>query len=140
MTATNGRPRSPTPPRSAVRRPARLLASPYWRERVLGWAGHDEFTAEQQRTIAPGYAWGYRPRARWRHGSDDPLLEWRLPTRRLTFEPLPPGHAWNLPETSNRQPQAQSPAGTQKLCVTQIGGTIRSGKRPGAHAHDAAGA
>ena len=42
---------------------ARLLASPYWRERILGndWAGHDEFTAELRRTVAPGYTWDYPP-------------------------------------------------------------------------------
>jgi hypothetical protein len=80
---------------------ARLLASPYWRARILGtgWAGHDEFTAELQRTVAPSYAWDYRPRPRWRRNRDDPLLEWRLQTRRLQLEPLPPGHARNLPET-----------------------------------------
>jgi TniQ len=80
---------------------ARLLASPYWRERILGtdWAGHDEFTAELRRTVAPGYFWDYRPPTRWRRGREDPLLEWRLHTRRLTFEPLPPGHDRNLPET-----------------------------------------
>ena len=34
---------------------ARLLASSYWRARILGnhWAGHDEFTAELRRTVAP---------------------------------------------------------------------------------------
>ena len=79
---------------------ARLLASPYWRARILGnhWAGHDEFTAELRRTVAPGYTWDYPP-PRWRRGRDDPLLEWRLHTRRLRFEPLPPGHPRNLPET-----------------------------------------
>lgn len=88
---------------------ARLLASPYWRERILGshWAGHDEFTAELRRTVAPDYTWDYRPRPRWRRGRDDPLLEWRLHIRRLRFEPLPPGHAWNLPETI--QPAAAPP-------------------------------
>ena len=88
---------------------ARLLASPYWRERILGtgWAGHDEFTAELRRTVAPDYTWDYRPHARWRHSRDDPLLEWRLHTRRLRFEPLPPGHPWNLPETI--QPPAPDP-------------------------------
>jgi hypothetical protein len=86
-----------------------LLASPYWRERILGsnWAGHDEFTAEIRRTVAPDYAWDYRPHARWRHGRDDPLLEWRLNTRRLRFDPNPPGHPWNLPETI--QPPAADP-------------------------------
>jgi hypothetical protein len=49
----------------------------------------------------------YRPRARSRHGRDDPLLEWRLHARRPKFEPLPPGHAWNLPETI--QPPAANP-------------------------------
>ena len=41
---------------------ARLLASPYWRARILGthWAGHDEFTAELRRTVAPGYTWTTR--------------------------------------------------------------------------------
>jgi len=88
---------------------ARLLASPHWRERILGkdWAGHDEFTAELRRTVAPDYTWDYRPRARWRRGRDDPLLEWRLHTRRLKFEPFPPGHIWHLPETI--QPAAADP-------------------------------
>ena len=92
---------------------ARLLASPYWRQRILGnhWAGHDEFTAELRRTVAPGYTWDYRPRARWRRGRDDPLLEWRLHTRRLAFEPLPPGRAWNLPETI--QPAAADATATE---------------------------
>jgi hypothetical protein len=79
---------------------ARMLASPYWRARILGthWAGHDEFTAELRRTVTPGYTWDYPP-PRWRRGHDDPLLEWRLDTRRLKFEPLPPGHPRNQPET-----------------------------------------
>ena len=70
---------------------ARLLASPYWRARILGndWAWHDEFTAELRRTVAPDYTWDYRPPARWRRSRDDPLLEWRLHTRRLEFEPSP---------------------------------------------------
>ena len=36
---------------------ARLLASPYWRQRILGnhWAWHDQFTAELRRTVAPDY-------------------------------------------------------------------------------------
>lgn len=91
---------------------ARLLASPYWRQRILGdhWAGHDEFTAELRRTVAPGYFWDYRPAARWRRDREDPLLEWRLHTRRLAFEPLPPGHAWNLPETI--QPAAAAAPGS----------------------------
>lgn len=80
---------------------ARLLASPYWRERILGknWTWHDEFVAELRRTVAPGYVWDNYPRTRRRRDRDDPLLEWRQHTRRLQFEPLPPGHAWNLPET-----------------------------------------
>ena len=88
---------------------ARLLASPYWRQRILGshWAGHDEFTAELCRTVAPDYTWDYRPLTRWRRSHDDPLLEWRLHTRRLKFEPLPPGHDRNLPETI--QPTAAEP-------------------------------
>jgi hypothetical protein len=90
-------------------RETRLLASPHWRERILGkdWAGHDEFTAELRRTVAPDYTWDYRLRPRWRRGRDDPLLEWRLHTRRLKFEPFPPGHAWHLPETI--QPAAADP-------------------------------
>ena len=85
-TATTGRPSTSdaaTYPQSVAL--TRLLASPYWRERILGndWAGHDEFTAELRRTVAPGYTWDYRPRTRWRRDRDDPLLEWRLHTRRL---------------------------------------------------------
>ena len=95
---------------------ARLLASPYWRERILGtgWAGHDEFTAELRRTVAPDYTWDYRSPTRWRRGRDDPLLEWRLHTRRLKFEPLPPGHAWNLPETIQPAAAEPPPPGTPK--------------------------
>lgn len=91
---------------------ARLLASPYWRQRILGshWAGHDEFTAELRRTVAPGYTWDYRPSTRWRRGRDDPLIEWRLHTRHLAFEPLPPDHDWNLPETI--QPAALAALGS----------------------------
>jgi hypothetical protein len=102
---------------------ARLLASPYWRERILGthWAGHDEFTAELRRTVAPDYTWDYRPPARWRRGRDDPLLEWRLQTRRLKLEPLPPGHAWNLPETI-QQPGLAAPG-------TQAGAAVTKDKR-----------
>jgi len=79
----------------------RLLASPYWRERILSkdrpWP--EEFETEVRRTVAPGYIWGIYPRTRWRRDRDDPLLEWRLRTRRLESEPLLPGHPWNLPET-----------------------------------------
>jgi hypothetical protein len=91
---------------------ARLLASPYWRERILGshWAGHDQFTAELRRAVAPDYTWDYRPPTRGRRDRDDPLLDWRLRTRRLAFEPLPPGHAWNLPETI-QPPALAAPAG-----------------------------
>jgi hypothetical protein len=91
---------------------ARLLASPYWRARILGshWAGHDEFTAELRRTVTPDYTWDYRPSTRWRRNREDPLLEWRLHTRRLAFEPLPPDHDWNLPETI--QPAALAAPGS----------------------------
>jgi hypothetical protein len=79
----------------------RLLASPYWRERILGkdqpWP--EEFETELRRTVAPGYIWGIYPRTRWRRDREDPLLEWQLRTRRRKSEPLPPGHPWNLPET-----------------------------------------
>lgn len=79
----------------------RLLASPYWRERILGksWPWPDEFEAEVRRTVAPGYTWGNYPPIRWRRDRDDPLLEWRSHTRRLESGPLPPEHPWNLPET-----------------------------------------
>ena len=115
---------------------ARLLANPYWRDRILGnhWAGHDEFTAELQRTVAPGYTWDYRPPARWRRDRDDPLLEWRLHTRHLALEPLPPGHPWNLPETIQQAPADEIPAGHAETHVTQIGGTIRS--REPSHQHE----
>ena len=79
----------------------RLLASPCWRERILGkdrlWP--EEFEAEVRRAVAPGYIWGIYPRTRWRRDRDDPLLEWRYRTRLLESEPLPPGHPWSLPET-----------------------------------------
>jgi len=97
---------------------ARMLASPYWRTRILGshWAGHDQFTAELRRTVAPGYTWDYPP-PRWRRGRDDPLLEWRLHTRRLKFEPLPPDHPWNLPETI--QPTALAAPTSRPLAKNQ---------------------
>lgn len=79
----------------------RLLASPYWRERILGkdrpWP--EEFETELRRTVAPGYIWGIYPRTRWRRDRDDPLLEWRYLTRHPESGPLPPGHPRNLPET-----------------------------------------
>ena len=79
----------------------RLLASPHWRERILGkgWSWPDEFAAEVRRTVAPGYIWGNYPRIRWRRDRDDPLLEWRSHSRRRESEPLQPDHPWNLPET-----------------------------------------
>ena len=79
----------------------RLLASPYWRERILGkdWPWPEEFETELRRTVAPGYIWGIYPRTRWRRDRDDPLLEWRYLTRHPESEPLPPGHPRNLPET-----------------------------------------
>ena len=91
---------------------ARLLASPYWRERILGtdWAGHDEFTAELRRTVAPGYTWDYRPRARWRRDRDDPLLEWRLHTRRLQSSRSRPAMPGTCPKPS--QPAALAAPGS----------------------------
>ena len=79
----------------------RLLASPYWRERILGknWPWPEEFETELRRTVAPGYIWGIYPRTRWRRDRDDPLLEWRYLTRHPESEPLSPGHPRNLPET-----------------------------------------
>jgi hypothetical protein len=79
----------------------RLLATPYWRKRILGkdWPLPEEFETEVRRTVAPGYIWGIYPRTRWRRDRDDPLLEWRFRTRHLESGPLPPGHPWNLPET-----------------------------------------
>ena len=79
----------------------RLLASPYWRERILGkdWPWPEEFETELRRTVAPGYIWGIYPRTRWRRDRDDPLLEWRYLTRHPESGSLPPGHPRNLPET-----------------------------------------
>jgi hypothetical protein len=90
---------------------ARLLASPYWRACILGthWAGHDEFTAELRRTVTPDYTWDYRPPARRHRNRDDPLTEWRLQTRRLQREPLPPAHPRNLPETIHNGSGASHP-------------------------------
>ena len=78
---------------------ARLLASPHWREQILRTRWPDEFAAEVSRTVAPGYTWDNYPRIRWRRDTLDPLLEWRIQTNRLQYEPLPPGHPWNQPET-----------------------------------------
>ena len=62
---------------------------------VIGDAlpGYEAYAADCKRASA-GFA-------RWlpRVDHDDPLLEWRLHTRRLKFEPLPPGHPRNQPET-----------------------------------------
>ena len=77
----------------------RLLASPHWRGQILSKRWPDEFAAEVSRTVAPGYLWDNYPRIRWRRDTDDPLLEWRMQTHQLEYEPLPPGHPWNLPET-----------------------------------------
>ena len=95
---------------------ARLLASPYWRDRILGnhWAGHDEFTAELRRAVAPGYTWDYRPCARWRRGRDDPLLEWRLHTRRLHSSRSRPAMPGTCPKPSSRQLRTPTPPSTPK--------------------------
>jgi hypothetical protein len=80
---------------------ARLLATPYWRGRILdkGWPWHDEFVAELRRTVAPDYILISYPRIRRRHHRDDPLLEWRQHIRLLEFQPLPSDHPASLPET-----------------------------------------
>lgn len=82
----------------------RLLASPYWRERILqqGWPWHDEFVDELRRTVAPNYLWSTNPRRRrpgQREDRYDPLLEWKLDARHLEHEPPPPESPWQLPET-----------------------------------------
>jgi len=82
----------------------RLLASPHWRERILehGWPWHDEFVDELRRTVAPDYVWSVNPRRRrpgQREDRYDPLLEWKLDTRRLEYDPPPPDSPWQLPET-----------------------------------------
>jgi len=77
----------------------RLLASPCWRERILGkdrlWP--EEFEAEVRRAVAPGYIWGIYPRTRWPG----------RPAARMAISHPPPGiraaptraHPWSLPET-----------------------------------------
>uniref|UniRef100_UPI0035CC12BB TniQ family protein n=1 Tax=uncultured Amnibacterium sp. TaxID=1631851 RepID=UPI0035CC12BB len=82
----------------------RLLASPYWRSRILdrGWPQHDEFINELRRTVAPDYIWSVNPRHRrpgQRDDRYDPLLEWKQDTRYLEYQPLPPDSPWQLPET-----------------------------------------
>ena len=92
---------------------ARLLASPYWRERILhkDWPWHDEFVDEVRRTVAPDYIWDNYPRIRWRRDRDDPLREWRADIRWLEHQPLPAEHPRNLPETiTGDQPTAASAA------------------------------
>lgn len=81
----------------------RLLASPYWRSRILehGWPWHDQFVTELRRTVAPGYVWNLNPRRRpgQREHKYDPLLEWKFDTRHLEHHPPPPDSPWHLPET-----------------------------------------
>ena len=82
----------------------RLLASPYWRERILerDWPWHDEFVDELRRTVAPNHVWSVNPRRRrpgQREARYDPLLEWKLDARRLEYQPPPPDSPWHLPET-----------------------------------------
>jgi hypothetical protein len=94
----------------------RLLASPHWRERILGksWLWPDEFAAEVRRTVAPRYIWDNYPRIGWHRDRDDPLFEWRRQTRHLEREPLPPGHPWNLPETIQTSNDDHAGPATQK--------------------------
>jgi len=81
----------------------RLLASPFWRQHILkGWRSPNTFVAELRRTVAPDYVWGDYPRIRWRRDRDDPMLEWLIHIRRDEYEPRPPDHPWNLPETLHR--------------------------------------
>jgi hypothetical protein len=83
----------------------RLLASPYWRARILehDWPWHDEFVNELRRTVAPDYVWNINPRRRrpgQREDRHDPLLEWKRETRYLDeYQPPPPDSPWQLPET-----------------------------------------
>ena len=74
-----------------------MLANPYWRDLYFeqGWRGHDKFIDELRRTVYPNYAWNAAPK----RGRDDPLVEWSLATRRLKYDPLPPEHPANQPET-----------------------------------------
>jgi hypothetical protein len=82
----------------------RLLASPFWRDRILerDWPWHDEFVNELRRTVAADYVWNTNPRRRrpgQREDRYDPLLEWKRATRHLDYQPLPPDSPWQLPET-----------------------------------------
>jgi hypothetical protein len=62
-------------------------------------------------------------------GRDDPLLEWRLHTHSLRFEPLHPGHARNLPETIHRSIAADV------LAAEQAEALLDSGRRDDAVRH-----
>lgn len=82
----------------------RLLASPYWRERIIerAWPWHDEFVSEVRRTVAPDYVWSINPRRRRRGQREehyDPLLEWKVDARYAEIKPPPPDSPWHLPET-----------------------------------------
>lgn len=111
----------------------RLLASPYWRERILerGWPWHDEFIDELRRTVAPDYLWSIHPRRRRsgrREDRYDPLLEWKIDARRLEYDPPPPDSSWQLPETLDRPaPQATDPIAPQ-LELVQKDGTVQAAK------------
>ena len=88
----------------------RLLASPYWRERILDhdWPWHDEFITELRRTVvSPDYVWNVHPRRRRRGQREDhydPLLEWKQDTHYLQHQPPPPNSPWLLPETLAPEP------------------------------------
>jgi hypothetical protein len=83
----------------------RLLASNYWRERILerGWPWHDEFITELRRTVvAPDYVWSINPRRRGRGQREeqyDPLLDWKIDTQHAEHKPPPPDSPSRLPET-----------------------------------------
>ena len=57
-----------------------------------------------------------------------PAAQMRQHTRRLEIEPLSSARHGSWPKPSNPQPQTQSPPSPRKHHVTEIGGTLRSGK------------
>jgi hypothetical protein len=79
---------------------ARLFVIPFWRDRIIDddWPDQGEFIAELRRTVAPDYAWNAVLRI-GRREIYDPLIEWRLRTRRMRLQPPPPEHPANQPET-----------------------------------------
>ena len=117
---TNGRPRPSTPPPTRSPSPwpgcspARTARAHPRQQLGLARRIHRRTTPHRR----PRLHLGLPPARPLAPRPDDPLLEWRLHTRRLKLEPLPPDHEWNLPETI--QPAALAALTDRLLTKDQI--------------------